>query len=131
MESNKGPTRWGILSVGRISNDFVTALRILPQTEHKIMAVAARSWESAQEFSRKNNIPKFCKNYEELIKYPEVEVVYIGSINPHHFPLAKLAISNGKHVLCEKPLCINVKETVALVALAREKGVFLMEVYVL
>lgn len=123
-----GPTRWGILSVGRISNDFVTALRILPKSEHLVVAVASRSEETAKAFAQAHDIPNFFGSYEALIKDQDVDVVYIGTINPQHFILAKLAISHGKNVLCEKPLCMNVKETTALVALAREKGVFLMEV---
>lgn len=120
--------RWGIISVGRISNDFVTALKILPASEHKIVAVAARNLEAAKEFGHKHNIAKCFDNYEELIKDPDVEAVYIGSINPQHFPLAKLAISHGKNVLCEKPLCMNLKETLSLVEFAKQKDVFLMEV---
>jgi dihydrodiol dehydrogenase / D-xylose 1-dehydrogenase (NADP) len=55
------------------------------------------------------------------------DVVYIGSINPHHLKLAKLALDNGKPVLCEKPLCMNVRETKELIEYARSKKLFLME----
>ena len=41
--------------------------------------------------------------------------------------MAKMYLNAGKAVLCEKPLCMNVKETQELVALARSKKVFLME----
>ena len=56
-----------------------------------------------------------------------VQVVYVGSINPAHLPLARLYLEAGKAVLCEKPLAINLRETRQLVQLARDKGVFLME----
>ena len=55
------------------------------------------------------------------------QVVYVGSINPAHLPLARLYLEAGKAVLCEKPLAINLRETRQLVQLARDKGVFLME----
>ena len=55
------------------------------------------------------------------------QVVYVGSINPAHLPLARLYLEAGKAVLCEKPLAINLRETRQLVQLARDRGVFLME----
>jgi len=127
MSASGKPTGWGIISAGKICHDFVTALQILPATEHVVKAVAARKLETAQEFANSHSIPTAYGSYEELTKDPEVEVVYIGAINPQHLSLAKLAISRGKHVVCEKPLCMNVKETQELVQYAREKKVFLME----
>jgi dihydrodiol dehydrogenase / D-xylose 1-dehydrogenase (NADP) len=93
-------TRWGIISTGNISNDFVNALKILPASEHQVVAVAARNIESAKEFGEKHKIPSYA-SYQELVEDSNVEVVYIGSINSQHYPLAKLAMSHGKHVLCE------------------------------
>lgn len=55
------------------------------------------------------------------------EIVYIGNINMQHYSTAKLFLEHGKHVLCEKPLTINEKQTTRLVEIAREKKLFLME----
>lgn len=55
------------------------------------------------------------------------DVAYIGAINPDHYPLAKLCLENGKHVLCEKALCLNYKQAESLVKLARSKNLFFME----
>ncbi len=54
-------------------------------------------------------------------------MVYIGSINPAHLSMVKLSLENGKHVLCEKPLGMNVKETREMLQLAKSKNLFLME----
>ena len=91
------------------------------------MAVAARNLKSAQEFANKFDIPKAYEGYDALAKDPIVEVVYVGSINPTHLNICKLLLNNGKHVLCEKPLGMNVKETEEMVNLAREKKLFFME----
>ena len=56
------------------------------------------------------------------------DVVYVGVIHPGHLAVSSMLIEAGKPVLCEKPLCMNVKETKQLVELARKKKVFLMEV---
>ena len=54
-------------------------------------------------------------------------MVYIGTINTLHLDIGKLMLSNGKHVLCEKPLTVNLKQTKELINFAKEKQLFLME----
>jgi dihydrodiol dehydrogenase / D-xylose 1-dehydrogenase (NADP) len=54
-------------------------------------------------------------------------VVYIGTINTLHLDIGRLMLNNGKHVLCEKPLTLNLKQTKELINLAKEKELFLME----
>lgn len=121
-------TRWGIASAGRISHDFTNSIvGVLPSEDHKVVAVAARRLEDAQKFAEKHGIDKAYGDYSCLATDPNIDVVYVGSIHPQHLALAKQFLQAGKHVLCEKPLCMNVKETVELVELARSKKVFLME----
>jgi len=122
-----GPLRWGILSAGKISHDFCVGTAVLPKDEHKVIAVAARNLDSAKAFAKTHEIPNAYGSYEELVKNPEIDVVYVGSVNPQHLSLVKLALNNGKHVLCEKPLGINVKETKEMLDLAKSKNLFLME----
>ena len=56
------------------------------------------------------------------------DIVYVGSIHPTHFEISSLMINAGKHVLCEKPMTMNLRQTTELIQLAKEKKVFLMEV---
>ncbi|ODM95427.1 Trans-1,2-dihydrobenzene-1,2-diol dehydrogenase [Orchesella cincta] len=127
MSQKSEPTRWGILGAGQISHDWSVAMSTLPPTEHKIVAVAARNAESAQKFAKLHGIPKVHKSYEDLAKDPEIDVVYIGVIHTEHLRIGKMVLDNGKHLLCEKPLCMNVKETKELVDYARKKKLFMME----
>ena len=121
-------TRWGIASAGRISHDFTNSIvGVLPSEDHKVVAVAARRLEDAQKFAEKHGIEKAYGDYSGLANDPDIDVVYVGSIHPQHLALAKQFLQAGKHVLCEKPLCMNVRETVELVELARSKKLFLME----
>ncbi|XP_046388285.1 trans-1,2-dihydrobenzene-1,2-diol dehydrogenase-like [Ischnura elegans] len=120
-------TRWGIASAGKISHDFVTALSTLSTDEHQVVAVAARDLDRAKEFAARHRIPTAYGSYDKLAKDPNVEVVYVGSINPHHKAVSLAMLAAGKHVLCEKPLCMNERETRELVNEARERKVFLME----
>ena len=124
---SKMATCWGVAGCGLISHDFTTAIGTHEPGKHRVVACAARKLEAAQEFAKKHGIEKAYGDYAMLAQDPQVEVVYVGAINPAHLPLAKIFIEAGKAVLCEKPLAMNLKETKKLVELAREKGVFLME----
>ncbi|KAI8043799.1 hypothetical protein M5D96_005137 [Drosophila gunungcola] len=119
--------RWGIASAGKISEDFVIALSTLPASDHKVQAVAARSLDRAQEFATKHSIPKALGSYEELAKSGDVDVVYIGTLNPQHYEVAVLMLNNGKHVLCEKPLAMNKKQVEGILAAAKANKRFFME----
>ncbi|CAH0564018.1 unnamed protein product [Brassicogethes aeneus] len=119
--------KWGIAGSGKISSDFVTASQSLPKEHHEVVAVAARSQSSADSFAKKFNLKKSYEGYAQLAKDEEVEVVYIGVLNPQHYEVAKLMLESGKHVLCEKPFTMNQKQTSALLKLAKEKNLFIME----
>ncbi|CAG9765470.1 unnamed protein product [Ceutorhynchus assimilis] len=119
--------KWGIASTGKIANDFVTALKSLSQKEHQVVAVAARSLDSSEEFAKNHKIPNAYEGYVNLATDPKVQVVYIGVLNPQHYDVAKLMLQHNKHVLVEKPLTLNEKQTRSLIELARNKKLFLME----
>ncbi|XP_078379106.1 trans-1,2-dihydrobenzene-1,2-diol dehydrogenase-like [Oculina patagonica] len=120
-------TRWGICGAGQIAHDFMVAMKTLPENDHKVVAVSARSLERAAEFANRHNIEKAYGSYEELANDKNVEVVYVSTIAPVHASLCKLALNHGKHVLCETPMTMNLKDTKELFELAKAKGLFIME----
>ncbi|XP_014469127.1 PREDICTED: trans-1,2-dihydrobenzene-1,2-diol dehydrogenase-like isoform X2 [Dinoponera quadriceps] len=107
--------RWGIASAGKISHDFVTAMTSLPIDEHIVIAVAARDLSRAEEFAQAHNILK------------AYDIVYIGAIHTQHYNLAMMMLSEGKHVLCEKPMTMSLADTTKLISYAKSKNLFLME----
>ncbi|EFA11514.1 trans-1,2-dihydrobenzene-1,2-diol dehydrogenase [Tribolium castaneum] len=119
--------RWGIVSAGKICHDFVTALQTLPKSEHQVVAVAARALPSAQNFAQSHGIPKAYEGYIKIAEDKDVDIAYVGTLNPQHFEVAKMMLEHGKHVLCEKPLTMNERQTRALVDIAKRKNLFLME----
>ncbi|XP_073512568.1 trans-1,2-dihydrobenzene-1,2-diol dehydrogenase-like [Phyllobates terribilis] len=122
-------TRWGICSAGKISHDFVVALQTLPAQGHQVAAVAARDLERAKGFAQNHNIPKVYGTYEELAKDPDVDIVYVGAIHPAHRDLVLLFFDQGKNVLCEKPMAMNLTEVKEIISAARKHNVFLMEAF--
>ena len=72
-----GILRWGICSTGMIANRFTAALKLLPESEHQIAAVAARQLDRAQQFADKFGIPQAYGSYEELAKDPNIGSIYM------------------------------------------------------
>ncbi|MGH2566886.1 MAG: Gfo/Idh/MocA family protein [Bacteroidota bacterium] len=65
-------------------------------------------------------------DYQSVLTNPAIDAVAIATPAPTHFALAKAALESGKHVLIEKPMCLNVEHADELIALAEKKGLTLM-----
>ncbi|XP_063821313.1 trans-1,2-dihydrobenzene-1,2-diol dehydrogenase-like [Ostrinia nubilalis] len=118
--------RWGIVSAGKITNDFANAFNTFPDVGDQVLAaIAARDRSRAKEFATLHKIPKVFDSYEDMAKSNDIDIAYIGALNPDHYN--QLFLENGKHVLCEKPLCLNLKQVQSLVNIAKQKKRFLME----
>ncbi len=117
--------RWGIMGCGNISTTVAKAMSQLEEVS--ICAVAATDLNRAKQFATQFDVAKAYGTYEELVKDPEIEVIYIGTIHPAHYDCMKLCVQNGKHILCEKPFTLNKEEAEEIFELARQQGVFVME----
>lgn len=117
--------RWGILGTGGIARAFASALADTPDAV--LSAVGSRSLENARSFASAFGTPACYGSYQELADAPDVDIIYIGTPHPMHAENALMALRGGKAVLCEKPFTMNLREAQEVVALAREKKLFLME----
>lgn len=117
--------RWGVLSPGRIARDFVSTLH--KNTDQRVLAVGSRSLERAQRFATEHGVPRSYGDYNLLVEDPDIDIVYVSSINSEHRALAELAIAAGKHVLIEKPIGVDADDARAIAESARSAGVFAME----
>ena len=124
---NSVKLRYGILSTSSIAPRFISAVRISGAGE--IVAVSSRTRQKAEEKAAQWDIPKAYGSHKELLEDENIDIVYISAVNAQHYPLAKLALQMGKHVVCEKPCTTTAVHTRELFALAKEKGLFLMEVF--
>ena len=117
--------RYGILSTSSIAPRFIAAVR--EAQAGQILAVSSRTLEKAEEKAKDWDIPKAYGSHAALLEDKDINIVYISAVNSQHYPLAKLALEAGKHVICEKPCTTNAANTRQLYSLAREKGLFFME----
>lgn len=117
--------RWGIFGTGNIARAFANGLKDTPDAV--LAGVASRSVDSARAFGSEFGSPAAYGSYQALADAQDIDIIYIGTPHPMHAENALLALNGGKAVLCEKPFTINRREAEQVVALAREKKLFLME----
>ncbi|PCH70350.1 MAG: dehydrogenase [Bacteroidales bacterium] len=116
---------WGILGAGKIAKKFAEDFKVVDNG--KITAVASRSQDRSNKFADEFKIPEAYSSYEEMVKNPDIDVVYVATPHNFHLEHASLCLNNGKSVLCEKPVTVNSAEFELLQNLAKEKNLFFME----
>ena len=118
-------TRFGIIGCGFIASRFAQALK--QSDSAQLYAVAARDPARAAEFAQKHGAVKSYGSYTELLEDPEVDCIYIATVNSTHAPIAEMCIAAGKPLICEKPFFVSTEEGKRVIAAAREAGVLIME----
>jgi predicted dehydrogenase len=120
--------RWGVLGVSKIATT-----KVIPAMQRgewcELAGIASRDRAKAQEAARSLGIPKAYGSYEEMLEDPEIEAVYNPLPNHMHVPWSIRAAEAGKHVLCEKPIGMNVAETLELMAARDRTGVVMGEAF--
>lgn len=120
--------RWGVVGAGDIVTKRVApALRDSVGSE--LRAVSRRRPQLAESFAREMGIPRVHARWEELVRDPEVDAVYIATPVAMHAPVAVAAAHEGKHVLCEKPMALGLEECDRMIDAADRAGVRLGVAY--
>ena len=120
--------KWGVLGAASIA-----IRKVIPGMQKgacsEIAAIASRDKKKAEEAARKLGIPKAYGSYEELLKDGEIEAIYNPLPNHLHVPWSIKAAEAGKHVLCEKPISMDVAEARTLLATRDRTGVKIGEAF--
>ena len=120
--------RWGVLGVARIALvKVIPAMQAGELTE--ITAIASRDQSRAAFAARELGIPKAYGSYEELLADPEIDAIYNPLPNHLHVPWSIRAAEAGKHVLCEKPIGMSVREARELILARNRTGVTIGEAF--
>ena len=114
----------GIIGSGFVSRIHAEALKHVPDAE--IVAVASKTRAHVEKFAKDFGIHKWFTDYHELLRLDEVDVVCVGVPNYLHARVAIDAAESGKHVIMEKPLCMNLREADEMINACRKAGVKLM-----
>jgi predicted dehydrogenase len=118
------------VKVGIIGSQFeadihAASFQILPE-EAEVVAVASPTPGNAQKLADRYGIPRVFTDYREMLKQPDLELVTITAPNSLHAQMTIDAANSGKHVLCEKPLCMTLEEAGQMIDTCKRQGVLLM-----
>jgi predicted dehydrogenase len=110
----------------RFQGDCIAAsVKAMPE-EAEVAAVASPTPGHAEAFARRHGIPKFHADYRDMLRDPSIELVSIAAPNRLHAQIAIDAARAGKHVVCEKPLCLTLEEADAMIDACGKAGVLLL-----
>ena len=127
MQMNR-KVRWGVLSTAAIGME-----KVIPAMQQgqwsEISAIASRDLKNAKQASKRLVIAKAYGSYDALIADEEIDAIYNPLPNHLHLPWTVRAAEAGKHVLCEKPIGLNVKEVQQLIAARDRTGVKIQEAF--
>lgn len=87
---------------------------------HEIVRVIDHNLSNAESFARKWNAQSFSTNYQDALS-SDIDVVHVCTPPTLHYQTVKDALNAGKHVICEKPMCLDSGEAKELMLLADEK----------
>ena len=117
------------ICVGLVGSQFVStihceALRAVAGAE--IVAVASAAADHARAFAQKHQIRQWFTDYRKMYEVPDLDVVVLGLPNDLHCDATVAAAAAGKHVICEKPLCLNLAEADRMIDACKKAKVKLM-----
>lgn len=118
-------TRFGIIGTGNIVETFLTAAATVDDFE--LVAVYSRELTKAQQFAAQHGATMAFDDVAKMAASPHIDAVYIASPNALHCQQAITVMQQGKHVLCEKPISANTRETRLMFDTAKACNVVLME----
>lgn len=123
--SERRPIRWGILGTANIASKVAAAIREVPGNE--IRAIASRNHERAVTWATRHEVPQTYGAYADLLADEAIDAVYIPLPPSMHAEWTIKAAGAGKHVLCEKPIAVNLREAEEMAAACEAAGVQLMD----
>jgi len=120
--------RWGVLGYARIAREnLIPAIQRSSNSEFH--AIASREEAKLAECRARFNVSETYQGYDELLRNPEVDAVYIPLPNALHCEWTIKAAERGKHILCEKPIALNAAECRRMIAVCAANKVMLMEAF--
>src|SRR5947209_8026186 len=118
-----------VVRVGLVGSQFISsihleALRSVPGAE--VIAVTSATEAHAAAFAARHSIPQWFTDYRKMYALRELDLIVLGLPNDLHCDATVAAAQAGKHVVCEKPLCLNLAEADRMIDACRKAGVKLM-----
>ena len=123
--SSKNRVKVGIIGSGFEADIHAESFRLMPE-EAEVVAVASPTPGNAARLAKKFNLPRVFTDYRQMLAEADLEMVTITAPNSLHAQMTVEAARAGKHVVCEKPLCMTLEEADLMIDTCRRQGVLLM-----
>ena len=120
--------QWGVLGAANIAIAQMIPAIQQSQSGH-LAAIASRDSEKSSELAKRFRIDRFYGSYDEILADPRVDAIYLPLPNHLHCEWSIKAAQAGKHVLCEKPLAMDVDECRRMIQAAASNDVLLVEAF--
>lgn len=114
----------GIVGVGGIGRYHIEGWRKL--SDVVVYGIADPNSQAIEKTKKDYEIPVAVKDYKNLIKIEEIDIIDVCTPNSYHYPVSIAALKNGKHVLCEKPLATKSIHIEKMIQAAKENKKKLM-----
>lgn len=116
---------WAMVGTGLMAELILDDFALAADTN--LYALVSREPAKAQARLDEFKITAKALTFEEALADDAVDVIYVASPHSEHFAHAKAALEAGKHTLVEKAFSMSAAEAIELDAIAKSKGLFLME----
>ncbi|HZZ57628.1 MAG TPA: Gfo/Idh/MocA family oxidoreductase [Opitutaceae bacterium] len=120
--------RWGVLGYARIARLSVMPA-IVRAAGAELTGLASRDPAKREAARTQFGLTRLYASYEELLSDPEIDAIYNPLPNSLHHEWTLRAAEAGKHVLCEKPLALTLRQAREMADACRRRGVTLMEAF--
>lgn len=117
------------IKVGLIGSQFISHIHTVSLKrcgEAEVFAVASPTPGNAGSFAAKHGIPHHFTDYKQMLAMPELDMIVVGAPNDRHCQITLDAAAAGKHVVMEKPLCLNLAEADRMIEACHKARVKLM-----
>ncbi len=115
--------KWGVAGCGRFTEHaFIPTLKFLRRSSAH--SFYSHNLKRAKELAEQSGASGYFDNYDEFLK-SDIDCVFVGSVNAHHYEQVIKAAEAGKNILCEKPLAMTSKQAEEMVEACKRNNVFL------
>src|SRR6185437_8668198 len=118
------PVRVGLVGSQFVSTIHAEALKTVSGAE--LFAVTSPTGDHAEQFAKRHGVRHRFRDYRKMLEADELDLVVLGCPNDLHCDFVEQAAAAGKHVVCEKPLCLNLAEADRMIDACKKAKVKLM-----
>ena len=116
--------KYSVIGTSWITKSFIEGANLY--ADLSLDGVYSRSFEKGSKFAEETGAKRVFTDFNDLAS-SDTDLVYVASPNVCHYEQCKTLLSNGKHIICEKPITITAEEFNELCNIANEKNLVYFE----